>query len=136
MPAAARRFPPRETAAGAPAPVPFSGRPAPVWTPARRPSLGTSRARRLLCPIRRRGGGMVEASEGEEGEGRGPSARQGPRDRLLSLGASALSDQELVSLLLGAAGARGPPSASLPLAKWLLDTSGGLRALMLRDPVE
>ena len=79
---------------------------------------------------------MGVASEGEGGEGRGPSEAQGPRDRLLSLGASALSDQELLSLLLGAARARGEPSTSLPLAKWLLDTSGGLRALMLRDPVE
>ena len=77
---------------------------------------------------------MVEASEGEGGEGRGSSDAQGPRDRLLALGASALSDQELLSLLLAAAGARG--AASRSLAQWLLDTSGGLRALMLRDPAE
>ena len=76
---------------------------------------------------------MVEVSEGEEGEGRGPSEAQGPRDRLLHLGASALSDTELLSLLL-AAGSRG--ASSLQRAEWLLETSGGLRALTHRDPAE
>jgi DNA repair protein RadC len=32
--------------------------------------------------------------------------------------------------------ARGEPSAALDKARWLLDTSGGLRALLLRDPTE
>jgi DNA repair protein RadC len=75
----------------------------------------------------------VEASAGEEVVGRRPPEGQGPRDRLLHLGASALSDVELLSLLL-AAGSSG--DASLRLAKWLLDTSGGLRALIQREPVE
>lgn len=76
---------------------------------------------------------MALASEGVGGEGRGPSEAQGPRDRLLSLGASALSDQELLSVLLAA---RGEPAAALEKARWLLDTSGGLRALLLREPAE
>jgi DNA repair protein RadC len=67
------------------------------------------------------------------GEGRRPSEAQGPRDRLLALGASALSDQELLSVVLAA---RGEPEAALEKARWLLDTSGGLRALLLREPVE
>jgi DNA repair protein RadC len=58
---------------------------------------------------------------------------QGPRDRLLALGASALSDQELLSLLLAA---RGEPSEAVEKARWLLDTSGGLRALLSREPME
>jgi len=87
---------------------------------------------------------MLEASEGEGGAqgeaeaeaeepGPGPSETPGPRERLLHLGPSALSDPELLSLLL-AAGARG--TATLSLAKWLLDTSGGLRALIHQDPAE
>jgi len=76
---------------------------------------------------------MGAASEGVGGEGRGPSETQEPGDRLLALGASALSDQELLSLVLSA---RGEPDASLDKARWLLETSGGLRALLLRDPME
>ena len=85
---------------------------------------------------------MLEASEGEgraEEPGPEPEPEPGPqetpdpRERLLHLGSSALSDQELLSLLL-AAGARG--TASLSLAQWLLDTSGGLRGLAHQDPAE
>jgi DNA repair protein RadC len=83
---------------------------------------------------------MMEATEGAvtaEEQGQGPERRaaetEGPRERLLQLGSSALSDPELLSLLL-AAGSRG--TATLSLAQWLLDTSGGLRALTHRDPAE
>ncbi|HYV44775.1 MAG TPA: DNA repair protein RadC [Myxococcaceae bacterium] len=76
---------------------------------------------------------MGAASEGVGGEGRGPSEAQEPRDRLLALGASALSDQELLSLVLGA---RGEMEPALEKARWLLEISGGLRALLLRDPTE
>lgn len=76
---------------------------------------------------------MVLASEVAGGEGRGPSEAHGPRDRLLALGASALSDQELLSVLLAP---RGESVAALEKARWLLDTSGGLRGLLLREPAE
>lgn len=75
-------------------------------------------------------GGVAEGM----GEGRGPLERaREPVERLLQLGASALSDSELLSMVL-AAGARAPCSPHL--AEWLLDSSGGLRALSLREPGE
>lgn len=76
----------------------------------------------------------MEASAGAVVEvGRGSSEAQEPRERLLQLGASALSDAELLSMVL-AAGSRAPPSPQL--AQWLLESSGGLRALALREPGE
>ncbi|HVE83098.1 MAG TPA: DNA repair protein RadC [Myxococcales bacterium] len=75
-------------------------------------------------------GGVEEDAFEEEAREAGP---QGPAGRLLHLGPAALSDSELLSLVL-AAGAGG--AASLQLGQWLLDTSGGLRALALRDPGE
>jgi DNA repair protein RadC len=57
----------------------------------------------------------------------------GPRDRLLSKGAQALSDQELVAVLL-CSGQRGNPVQAL--AAGLLQAGGGLKALAQRDPQE
>ncbi|MFZ5470808.1 MAG: RadC family protein [Myxococcota bacterium] len=58
---------------------------------------------------------------------------EGPRERLLRLGASSLSDSELLAVLLGT-GFRGHPVLSL--AEGLVATAGGLRALVQRDPHE
>ncbi len=58
---------------------------------------------------------------------------EGPRERLLRLGSGALSDAELVAVLLGS-GMRGSPVGVL--AQELLQAGGGLRALVQRDPHE
>ena len=55
------------------------------------------------------------------------------RERLLRLGASALTDSELLSILLRN-GLKGHPV--LALAEQLLATGGGLKALALTDPQE
>jgi DNA repair protein RadC len=52
------------------------------------------------------------------------------RERLFKLGAPALTDLELLSVLLGA----GPRVSGL--AEELLSHSGGLKALLLKDPLE
>jgi DNA repair protein RadC len=58
---------------------------------------------------------------------------ENPRERLLRLGAAALTDSELLSLLIG-----GGPRANpvLALAENLLHTGGGLKALFLKEPQE
>ncbi|WP_224368704.1 RadC family protein [Hyalangium versicolor] len=52
------------------------------------------------------------------------------RERLFKLGASALTDPELLSVLLG------PGSRASGLAEKLISGSGGLKALLLKDPLE
>jgi DNA repair protein RadC len=53
---------------------------------------------------------------------------ESPRERLFRLGAAALTDPELLSVLLG--------SRTHALAEALLSTSGGLKALVQQDPRE
>jgi DNA repair protein RadC len=55
---------------------------------------------------------------------------QSPQERLFRLGAAALTDPELLSLLLG------PGSRAHGLAQALLATQGGLKALVQQDPQE
>ncbi|WP_257454230.1 RadC family protein [Archangium lipolyticum] len=55
---------------------------------------------------------------------------ESPRERLFRLGAAALTDPELLSVLLGSG------SRTRALAEALLATSGGLKALVQRDPRE
>ena len=59
--------------------------------------------------------------------------QDGPRERLWTLGAHALTDQELIAVLLGT-GQRGNPVQAL--AAQLLEAGGGLKALVQRDPHE
>jgi DNA repair protein RadC len=69
---------------------------------------------------------MGEAALGDEGAG-----LQAPRERLYRLGAQALSDPELLSVLLASGARRGrPPDALLP------EGGGGLRALLQLEPHE
>jgi len=76
------------------------------------------------------GMGQVEGMEGEGPVGaRAPSLDE-VRERLFRLGSSALTDLELLSVLLGS-GAR-----VSGLAEELLSHSGGLKALLLKDPLE
>jgi DNA repair protein RadC len=56
-----------------------------------------------------------------------------PRERLLRLGASALSDPELLAVLL-CSGAKG--SSVLQMAEGLVEAGGGLKSLFLLDPHE
>jgi DNA repair protein RadC len=58
---------------------------------------------------------------------------ENPRERLLRLGAAALTDSELLSLLFGG-GSRTHPV--LALAENLLVTGGGLKALFQKEPQE
>lgn len=60
-------------------------------------------------------------------------AVDGPRERLLRLGAGALSDAELVALLLRTGSRR---ADALTAARALLAGEGGLRALLARTPGE
>jgi len=76
------------------------------------------------------GMGQVEGVEGEGPVGaRAPSLDE-VRERLFRLGSAALTDLELLSVLLGS-GAR-----VSGLAEELLSHSGGLKALLLKDPLE
>jgi DNA repair protein RadC len=59
--------------------------------------------------------------------------REGPRERLLRLGPAALTDPELLAVLLGS-GFRGNPVQAL--AESLLRAGGGLKALVQHDPQE
>lgn len=79
--------------------------------------------------------GKVEVVEAAgEGSVRGRAAPvDGPRERLLRLGAQALTDPELFAVLLGT-GTRGNPV--LELADSLISTAGGLKALAQLDPQE
>ena len=74
----------------------------------------------------------VEQVDGSVGEGsvRTRLAGEGVRERLFRLGASALTDPELLSVLLG------PGPRAREFAEALLETSGGLKALFQKDPVE
>ena len=56
------------------------------------------------------------------------SEAESPRERLFRLGAAALTDPELLSVLLG--------SRTHALSEALLSTSGGLKALVQQDPRE
>jgi DNA repair protein RadC len=67
------------------------------------------------------------------GGGRPRPRADGPRERLLRLGASALSDPELLAVLLGT-GIRGQPVVEL--SESLLAAGGGLKALVQQDPEE
>lgn len=58
---------------------------------------------------------------------------EGPRERLLRLGASALTDSELLAVLLGT-GIKG--TGVIELAESLLAVGGGLKALVQQDPQE
>ena len=76
------------------------------------------------------GTGQVEGMEGEGPVGaRAPSTEE-VRERLFKLGTSALTDLELLSVLLG------PGPRASGLAEELLSHSGGLKALLLKDPLE
>ena len=60
-------------------------------------------------------------------------AVEGPRERLLRLGAPALTDPELLAVLFGT-GMRGTPVLSL--AESVIVLGGGLKAISQRDPAE
>ncbi|HUQ50951.1 MAG TPA: DNA repair protein RadC [Gammaproteobacteria bacterium] len=66
------------------------------------------------------------------GQSHWPPSEQ-PRERLLEAGPQALSDGELLAILLGT-GVRGQPVGEL--ARRLLGESGGLTALLSRSPME
>jgi len=76
------------------------------------------------------GMGQVEGMEGEGPVGARTPSLDEVRERLFKLGSSALTDLELLSVLLGS-GAR-----VSGLAEELLSHSGGLKALLLKDPLE
>lgn len=63
----------------------------------------------------------------------GEGMEEGPRERLMRLGPNALSDAELLAVLLGS-GVRGNPVGRI--AQSLLAAGGGLRALVQADPQE
>lgn len=67
------------------------------------------------------------------GAGDGAEAEEGPRERLMRLGATALTDAELLAVLFGS-GAKPDPLRSA--AESLLEAGGGLKALLLSDPHE
>ncbi len=80
------------------------------------------------------GGGGVQGTEwGPRGGGRRLSVDEGPRERLSRLGASALTDAELIALLLGT-GSRGRPVWTV--AEALLERGGGLKTLVTQDVEE
>ncbi|MBN1207468.1 MAG: DNA repair protein RadC [Myxococcaceae bacterium] len=75
----------------------------------------------------------TEQVEGSAGEGSVRARLHGMeevRERLFKLGAGALTDLELLSVLLG----MGPRTHGV--AEELLSRSGGLKALLLKDPLE
>jgi DNA repair protein RadC len=76
------------------------------------------------------GQGQVEGTAGEGSVGAKAPGMEEVRERLFKLGGSALTDLELLSVLLGA----GPRTSGL--AAELLSHSGGLKALLLKDPLE
>jgi DNA repair protein RadC len=69
-------------------------------------------------------------SVGEGSVGVGPPEMEGSRERLFRLGAAALTDPELLSMLLG------PGPRARVLAQTLLSASGGLKALLQQAPHE
>jgi DNA repair protein RadC len=71
-----------------------------------------------------------EESAGEGAVGARPLGVEPPRERLFRLGAAALTDRELLCVVLGAS-----PRARA-VAESLLASSGGLKALVLEDPSE
>ncbi len=75
---------------------------------------------------------VVEQGDGSAGEGsvRARLAGEGVRERLFRLGASALTDSELLSMVMG------PGPRAQESAEALLERLGGLKALFQRDPVE
>src|SRR3954449_9961112 len=76
------------------------------------------------------GTGQEEDSAGDGSVRAQPHGMEEVSERLFKLGASALTDPELLSVLLGL-GARSPG-----LAEELLSRSGGLKALLLKEPLE
>lgn len=74
-------------------------------------------------------GGALDLGEAKQDA----AHREGPRERLLRLGASALTDSELLAVLLGT-GTRSLPVQKL--ADHVLDRSGGLDELLRREPHE
>jgi DNA repair protein RadC len=77
--------------------------------------------------------GAAEAAGSSGVEGVGPRALESPRERLLRLGAQALTDPELLAVLLGPCAKWGP---GLDVAEGLLLAGGGLKALFQLDPHE
>lgn len=75
------------------------------------------------------GNAVGAVSRGSVGTRR--ASAEGPRERLLRLGAQALTDPELLAILFNT-GTKGNPV--LALAEALLNTGGGLRALAQSDP--
>lgn len=73
--------------------------------------------------------GQVEGSAGE-GSVRARQGGDGARERLFRLGASALTDSELLGVLMG------PGARTQELVEALLEAGGGLKALYLKDPLE
>ncbi len=78
--------------------------------------------------------GAEHGSRGSAAE-TGPAGQQTPRERLFRLGAQALTDPELLGVLLGGTG-RGGGGAAAALAGSLLAAGGGLRALLQLEPQE
>ncbi len=76
--------------------------------------------------------GVLEQVEESAGEGsvRARQGGDGTRERLFRLGASALTDSELLSVLTG------PGPRAQEFADSLLEAGGGLKALYLKDPLE
>ena len=82
----------------------------------------------------REGQGAEHGSRGGTAE-TGLAGQQAPRERLFRLGAQALTDPELLGVLLGGTGRRGGGAAA-GLAESLLSAGGGLRALLQLEPQE
>jgi DNA repair protein RadC len=76
------------------------------------------------------GMGQVEGTAGEGPVASRAQAMEEVRERLFKLGSAALTDLELLSVLLGT----GPRASGL--AEELLSHNGGLKALLLKDPLE
>lgn len=79
------------------------------------------------------GGGVLEGAAERGSVGALTPVDQRPRERLLRLGAHALTDPELLAILFGT-GTRANPV--LDLAESLVATGGGLKALAQSDPHE
>ncbi len=79
------------------------------------------------------GGGGVLIAVGDGAVRAKAYEGEGPRERLMRLGASALTDSELLAVLFGT-GSRGNPVGSL--AESVVRARGGLRSLAQSDPRE
>jgi len=77
--------------------------------------------------------GPEAGNDPRRGEGGWKGPGEPPRERLARMGPSALTDPELLAVLLGT-GTRGQPVHAL--AQQLLSTRGGLKALVQHTPLE